>query len=449
MKAFKWKTLVTVLSLVTPPSGLAIVKEEARELGFQEIWSAIRQQSPSLGSARATTEAADTARARAARHWFPRVYASGRSFVTDDPGTALFAKLGERNVTGFDFAPLALNDPGTQTHSRLTLGAELVLFEGGARVALPRAREAGAEATALEGKGAVQEEYRRSAEAYGLLLLLGTQRESLLRLQRLADATLSRYELAGRANPLGHSGYLGLQSLRHRINGELLQNEARRRGALEALQALLPEPAFWPEAWRPKKITLARHLGDTIESRLPTEPGTSFQLRARELTADAARSTASAQWSLFLPRVALFGEGSLSAGPGASATAYTAGLQLQWNLFHAPDYGAVGEARAHSRALELGARAQQAGEAAERLSLQAAARALSGQLELATQSLELLEEQSEIARKLFQNGLINALQLTEVYARRVDLIVAKTQMEEGLLKAQARLLTLSSVEISQ
>ncbi|MCM2277876.1 MAG: TolC family protein [Oligoflexia bacterium] len=430
--------LILALAPLAPGAGTRALAQTNR-LAFPEIWLATRSGSPAIASADAAREAAEIAQHRAARHWLPRLYAGGRTLSTNDAGMALISKLAERNVTGMDLAPLPLNEPGPQTHSRLSLGAELPLFEGGSRVALRAAAAKNAEATKLERALAERLEYARAATAHGSLILLEEQREALALLKRLTEGTLERYELGGRANPLGHSGYLGLRSLKLRLEGELSMNQAKHQAAHALLRTLAPLPG----SWSPAESRLQEHLSTAIDPYLGETPE-SLRVRSQTLLAEGLESLAGAERARFLPRIALFGEGTTSFGQGARATSYQAGIEIQWSLLNFADHGALGEARARARGQERLAAATRATEAADRAALLESGRALAAQLKLARESLQLLEQQSEIARKLFQNGQINALQLTEVFARRVDLITAKTQMEEGLLQAKTRLLTLST-----
>ena len=70
--------------------------------------------------------------------------------------------------------------------------------------------------------------------------------------------------------------------------------------------------------------------------------------------------------------------------------------------------------------------------------------ALGKNILLIEESAKLLEEQTAIARALFRNGSINALQFVEVLARRIDLLVSRADAEIGLAQAHATLLVNSS-----
>ena len=58
-----------------------------------------------------------------------------------------------------------------------------------------------------------------------------------------------------------------------------------------------------------------------------------------------------------------------------------------------------------------------------------------------------MEEQMTVTQQLFSSGAINALQLTEVYSRKADLLIAKSTIESEFLKTRAALLTLTETNI--
>jgi hypothetical protein len=71
-----------------------------------------------------------------------------------------------------------------------------------------------------------------------------------------------------------------------------------------------------------------------------------------------------------------------------------------------------------------------------------AEKALDRSLDLLRQSKVLLQQQTVTSLDLFQNGAINALQLTEVFSRRADLIQALSQAETEYLQVRSGLVTM-------
>ena len=74
-------------------------------------------------------------------------------------------------------------------------------------------------------------------------------------------------------------------------------------------------------------------------------------------------------------------------------------------------------------------------------------KALSKNLELIQENAKLMEEQLTVSQQLFSSGAINAIQLSEVFSRRADIIQAKANIESEYLKARAGLLTLSETNL--
>jgi hypothetical protein len=64
---------------------------------------------------------------------------SGQSFISNDPGTALFGKLSQREIKNSDFMADSLNHPATSLYTKTAVGVNVPLYEGGQKVALSRA----------------------------------------------------------------------------------------------------------------------------------------------------------------------------------------------------------------------------------------------------------------------------------------------------------------------
>jgi len=415
-------------------------------LSYEQVWTKVRGDSAGARGADEELAAARKAADRASRHWWPRVFADARAYTTDDAGLLLFSKLGSRSLSGSDLSPFAMNFPDGQVYQKATLGAELPLFEGGAKVAESRFRQKMVRGREFEKEALLLSEYAETAGLYGALLISDQQEKELLPIQTLVASTIARYELGAKGNPVGYSGLLGLKNLSHRIEGELEMIRARRDGARKALA----EKAELPAGWQPSGASIPDFVADFLERGRYGRNGaleTSYAVSAQQVMADGLEELKSAERARFLPRIALFAEGSYVSGNSANATAGTAGGFLQWELFSAPSFGAVGQAELTAAAARSRAEAARVRAASDFAKAERVSRALRDQMRLADRSLALLEEQSEAARKLFLNGSINALQLTEVFSRTVDLISAKAQMKEQYLNVNAQVIQLVPFEI--
>ena len=135
-----------ICSLAASPVALATDPQGGAEVEFSQVWRLIKSGAPALQATQHDLEAAQIGKDRAARHWYPRVFASGRVFSTNDAGTSFIYTLEQRQIGSADFAPSALNQPGSSWFEQGTLGLDLPLFEGGAKVAQAQAAEKAAEA---------------------------------------------------------------------------------------------------------------------------------------------------------------------------------------------------------------------------------------------------------------------------------------------------------------
>jgi outer membrane protein TolC len=402
------------------------------DMDFRKIWSLVETTSPSLQAVRQEAQALEIAQARAASHWLPRVFAGGRAFATNDPGASFQYSLQQRQIGMADFVPASLNEPGSAAFEQLTLGLDLPLYEGGMRSAQAQAAKKGAEAKNWEAKAIWLKEYARAGENYAALLVLGEQNQQLKTLKDHVSGVLENYTIGSKSNPVGYSGLLGLKNLRNRVEGLLAENEAKISAKTNDLRAMASEI---PMNWQPKPEQTRPFLARTF-TQPQTENAPAAVLAARS-GAEALEFAKDGEKARFLPRLGAFAQGDLYHGSRATATSYTSGVYLQWELFSAPNIGAVNQAglqaaAAQARTVELQRKMQ-----ADHATALAAASATEKNLSLLDESAALLEEQTRTARNLFRNGSINALQLVEVLNRRADLLVhrADAQLSFAQLKA--------------
>jgi outer membrane protein TolC len=164
--------------------------------------------------------------------------------------------------------------------------------------------------------------------------------------------------------------------------------------------------------------------------------------------AKAAKQIIDAEKSRNLPRIGVFGESYAFNGDRKTATGYSAGLYLNWNLFSAGDMGATEQAISRSHAAQYYAEATSQKEKMEFVGMKEMQVALVKTLGTLSESQKLLDEQIKIANTLFRNGMINALQLVEVLSRRVDLVGLQTDARMNLVNVQSQLLMLTNTKPS-
>lgn len=417
------------------------IAERSSTYSFSEIWHLVEVSSPEIAAAAHELEAAKINRSRLSRHWYPRLFAEGRAFSTNDPAFTFMSVLGQRQIAALDFAPSALNHPSSGFFQRGTLGIDLPLFEGGAKVASAEAASKAAEGAAYRKSSTQQKKYADTATAYASLLILENQRRELSHLADGVDDTLSRYRIGGKSNPVGYSGLLGLKNLRNRIQGLLVENDAKRAAVRDRLRIGASE---LPPDWNPRleeiKVFVDKHLP------LQDRPGRSSSENAAYANAEAMDKMKDAERARFLPKIGLFGTGDLYGGERGIATSYSAGAYLQWELFAAPNFGALAQAEHQAAAARSSADDESQRAELARSSARYSLVSLEKNLMLMDESAHFLEEQTSTARGLFRDGSITALQLVEVLARRADLLVNHADVQLGLVQARTTLFTYAVVD---
>lgn len=414
---------------------------------FSEVWAGARGQSLAIAAQRARVEATSQEFERSARHWYPTLGLEAKSFYTDDPGASLFAKLGEKGISGADFAPDNMNYPELRRHEKVTLGARWMFYEGGLR---DKSRQAFEQSLLAEKRGEqalVLAEFSKALGLYGGLVVLERKEKAILPLKQILESTLERYQVGSATNPLGYSGLLGLKTLLQRLSGEMGMIQAEKQAIWQTLFITSGIPK---EAWSTASPSLDHLFQHDVQSQITTVAGPSYLVQAEYEAAVSATLAAEAERSRYLPHLGLFAQQDMYKPADSNfASSQTYGIFLNWQLFSPMDYGAVSQAKAQALHYKLRAENTQRDQDAKTAQNDIAITALLEQIKLADQSLFLLEEQTMVSRKLFTSGLINALQLTEVYSRRVDVILARSQMEKSVLQMKVESFNYRPYDVSK
>jgi len=149
-------------------------------LEFSRIWEKVKVNSPLLKAGVSEAEAAEISMNRSSRHWYPTIYADAKAYTTNDPSVTFMSNMGQRGVTQNDFIPDNLNNPGTGNYQKGTIGVDLPLFEGGARVEAYKAMKKIAEAGKFQSSSIYINEFTTAASAYGEIIVLMKIRAELL-----------------------------------------------------------------------------------------------------------------------------------------------------------------------------------------------------------------------------------------------------------------------------
>ncbi len=420
------KKILTVLLML---SWNAYANEE-----FEKIWKSIETKSLALKASTESVSASELNQKRMGNHWLPTVYATGSSYLTNDPGANMFGLLSQRSIEQVDFMPDKLNHPGSNLFTKGAIGINMPLYEGGMKSSIAKASEFQYEAKKFEKSSVNVQLYGEVAKSYFTLKSLDRFSDDIGKVKNTVDAIIGKYQIGSKSNQLGYSGLLGLKSLKNRILAITDETNAKHEAYLKALNELNGE-----------KISLSHRDGGSflpdVNKYMPTSQNEyveSDKVKALNQNAKAATEIIGAEKSRNLPRVGVFAEGDAFNGKRKTATAFTTGLYLNWNLFSGTDHGAGDEAIHNSHAAKYFAEASSQKEKMEFNSLTEMESTLVKTLDTLGESQKLLDEQTVVANNLFKNGMINALQLTEVLARRIDLLKSKSDVELNLVETKAK-----------
>ncbi len=406
---------------------------KAREL--DDLIQAANESSLAQKAANENVNAANIEKERSSKHWLPQVYLNGQSFLSSDPGAALFGKLAQREIQNSDFVADSLNHPATSLYTKAVVGVNLPLYEGGQKFAINKAMTFMSEAKQLEAK-AVQSEFTiEVVKNYFIGKNLNLEKSDLVKIKSTIDSIISRYQVGNKQNLLGYSGLLGLKSLQNRITALLDENAAKSKASEKALSELSGVKAELNYDSSSNFNSLLKEYLSFSENNYVA----SKKIQSYFENAKSAKEIIDAEKSRNLPRVGLFGEGYALNGERNLGKGFTAGVYLNWNLFSGNDYGADLEANHKSRAAQYFAEASLQKEKVEYNGLKDGLEAVNHSLVLLDDSEKYLEEQTKISHILFKNGLINALQYVEVLSRRVDLIKSKSMAQDELISIHSQL----------
>lgn len=416
---------------------------KAETLSFPSLWRKVKEVSPAQEASRLKTQSLDAGVSRSENHWLPRLYVDAKTYRTNDPGSSFFGLLEQRKAEAGDFAPDVLNDPEARTYARGALGIDLGLYEGGSKTAQVEMLKHMVNAEKLRSSRVEVEQYGQAGFAYGTIASLRKQKVKLLALREKVSNLIKGYQLGQKSNPVGYSGLLGMKSLALRISGLIEQLEAKESASYRALN----EMGVKDQNWSPEDFDAGAFTSRFFPLLPDLKEESSYESLASLEGAKASSEASKMEKARYLPRIGAFAESYLFNGNRDTASGYTAGLYLQWNLFDPADFGKYKEAKLGALASEKMAQALMQEENAQREGMKASEKALRSNLLRLGESENLLSEQMDVSATLFKNGSIGALQFVEILNRRTDLIEQQTQAEMSLLKISSELVSKSKFEI--
>lgn len=430
-----------IIFLILPISALGA------ENSFQAVWSKIKANSPEMAQSRHLLRGAELANNRSGLHFLPSLNLQGSAYSTNDPSGVFFANLSQRQINNTDFNLSNLNEPKSQIYKTLGLGLDLPLYEGGAKQAQANFSSAALEDQNLALKERFINEYVAAVSQYGKLTSIQQVLVRINDLKTKVTQVLSAYSVGSESNPVGYSGLLGLKSIRNRIEGAIIEQNTDFESAQKSLAI---KANIQPEEINVDKVSISEFLSHSYKST-DQEDGKSSEVvsisEKRALQQSLlAEYRASAEKGRYLPKVGLFANETMLNGDRDTGFSHTVGLYLQWSLFNPDHLNRQSEAHEFQLAAGEGARIQSQASKEAREKLDSNLSAIQKNYELLVESEKLLDEQSKTTTRLFRSGSISALQLAEVYNRRLDLILNLKTLEMNWIELKAQSVKVANFE---
>lgn len=399
---------------------------------FDTIWSKIEKQNFAVNAASESYQAGSEELKKANRHWLPNIYLGGATYITDDAGANMFGLLSERAIKSSDFMPDALNRPGMNHFSKLTIGLELPLYEGGAGLGNKKVSEKMAkslELNAIAARSHLLSEYVKmfwGAKIYDQHDEVFSKK--LLNLKKLENS----YQLGSRENLLGYSGKLGMINLGFKIQSLIDSVRVKKNSQLNALEELAQENIN-------KDELRSVDMESSYRSLVANAPvGNKYATDALGEKANAQQESIDLQKARLRPQVALFADQSFFKGDRELSDAKTVGISLRWSLFSKESLNLDSKAIFEAHSAKNAHLAYQQNDKIEFNALLEIEKILEGNLIRAAESKRVLTEQTAVTTRLFKNGMINILQLLEVLNQDVELNENILEMEEKLVEIRVK-----------
>jgi outer membrane protein TolC len=386
-------------------------------LSLKEVWSDILEASLTHQAGEAQVHALQESLMRAENHWLPKVYFNAQSYKTNNPGTSFFGVIQQRALETGNFAVNSINNPSAEIYSQGSLGLDLPLYEGGMRASQVDMMNQFVQSGKKQNLQTKLDQFAIVSKYYGLIQSMNLKKDQLINLKQIIQKQLNGYQLGSKSNPVGYSGLLGMKSLLNRLQGLINQYEGQSLGYRKSLN----EMGLKQKDWNTESLSTENYIKsfDLEKINLLLK---SYKTEAMALNAHALSFSPKMEIAKFRPQIGTFAEGYVFNGSKNTANGYTVGVYLRWNLFDPNVQGSVKEAQFKSIAISKSSEAMAQQEQAEKTAMLENFDALRKNHALMLESERLLSEQTKTSQTLFRNGSINALQMTEVLNRRVDLI---------------------------
>ena len=308
------------------PANRSITLEQAVQLALQ--------QNPAFQT---STDDADAARARLKEvqsAWYPRFDFHQDFTRGNNPVYVFGSKLTQRQFTAADFALNSLNTPTPLDNFQTRFDGQWRLFDSGQTLFHQRSAKRLVTAADFETEQARQDLILEIVRTYYGVLVLKENGKAADEAVKTAAASEQRMETMHKAGLLVDSDLLSAKVFVSQMKDR--QIRAQNDLSLAEMQLAremgmsLDAPAE-PEGSLAEPAALSKPIQEWIQTALDQRPG----LRAAQLQETAMGDEQKAAKAEFGPKIGLFGSTERDAMTlgGPSGTNWTAGAQLQFNLF--------------------------------------------------------------------------------------------------------------------
>lgn len=424
------KKITKTLMLITTAISMSAHGQE-----FNELWKNAKNNSLSAKSYKAKLNSVKIAKESLEKHWFPKLYLDSSIYQTDDPAYSFMGTLNQRSIKQSDFVADDLNNPEMKQYQKHTIGAYLPLYEGGSKHHQAKSHGHMYEATLSESKHANSQLYAEIAKLYGFYIIASDTQKELRKVDLEITKILKNYKVGTKRNPLGRSGLLGLKTLKKRVDAEKDQVEVIKNTVIIALRELTGVNTVNVES-----KSLSKFVQLNLKNKIDLNINESQKIKSLRKMSEVAASYKKAARAHYLPQVGVFAQNNFYHGDRDQASSQMIGLSVKWEFFNLTTLSKSKIAGAQAMASEAYAKAMAQQELLKNQSNLGKQLVVEKNLDRLSEALVDMNEQTKINYRLFRNGIINVLQMSQVLNSKLDLIRFKDQAQNEFLKTWSELL---------
>ena len=398
---------------------LGAVRGDTLYVSRDQVVRATLADNEMLAASGAMTDAARAEALGAWRGFLPRLTLGAYRIRSDDPLYSFGFKLNQRIVTGADFNPALLNDPGVAENNITQARALMPLFNGGMALYGKRAADAAARAAVADHERAGETVEYQAIQAYEGLVLARAWVEVLKTALASAEGHVRQAQAMFDAEMVTEADLL-----QARVHRDAL---AQRLIEMRNMQAVAGENIKLLTALRTDLVVAPAEVGQAVDllPLVPTgSPADRADIRAHRERSAAAGGMAKMARGRLLPHLNLSAEKNWFSRDeflGDDADSWTVGIYATWDVFSGlENIGGLRKANAERRA------AEHMLDFAER---RAAVELIQARLTLEADAEDAAREGLRIVTNQYREGLASMVDLLDVQA-------AATMAEGNLVRAR-------------